>query len=112
LKGLKEECRRVEARAMNETEARAQYEQIRKHRALHLWTDQDGVGRIDARLAPDDFARFCGAIRTEANTVFREARKSGRRESTAAYEADALVALVTGTGVGSPPDGISANGNR
>ncbi|HEY5252613.1 MAG TPA: HNH endonuclease signature motif containing protein, partial [Acidimicrobiales bacterium] len=62
-------------------------------------TDQDGVGRVDARLAPDDFARFCSAIRTEANAVFHEARKSGRREPSAAYEADALVALVTGTNV-------------
>jgi len=59
------------------------------------------AAKMDARLAPDDFARFCGAIRTEANAVFGEARKSGRRESTAAYEADALVALVTETNVSS-----------
>ncbi len=101
LKGLKDECRRVEARALSEKDARARYEQIRKNRALHTWTDHDGVGRVDARLTPDDFARFCDAIRAEADAVFGEARKSGRRESTAAYDADALVALVTGTSVSS-----------
>lgn len=101
LKGLKDECRRVRARAISESDARARYEEIRKNRALHLWTDQDGVGRLDARLAPDDFARVCSTIRTEADAVFAEARKSGRRESSAAYGADALVALLTGTSVGS-----------
>jgi hypothetical protein len=102
LKGLKDECRRVQARATRESDARARYEQIRKSRALHLWTDQDGVGRVDARLAPDDFARLCLSIRSAAKTVFDEARKSGRRESSAAYDADALVALVTGTSVSAP----------
>src|SRR6202044_3079158 len=97
LQGLKDECRRVKARSMSEKDARAKYNEIRKNRALHLWTDRDGVGRIDGRLAPDDFARLCVSIRSEAKGVFDEARKSGRRESSAAYDADALVALVTGT---------------
>jgi len=97
LKGLKEECLRVKARALSEKDARARYEEIRKNRSLHLWTDQEGVGRLEARLAPDDFARVVSAIQTKSDVVFGEARKSGRRESTAAYAADALVALVTGT---------------
>jgi hypothetical protein len=101
LKGLKDECRRVKARAMSETEARARarYEQIRKNRSLHMWTDQDGVGRVDARLTPDDFARLASAVRTQSNAIFNEARQAGHREPTAAYDADALVALVTGTGI-------------
>jgi hypothetical protein len=99
LKGLKEECRRVKARALSETDARAQYEEIRKNRYLRLWTDPDGAGRVEARLAPDDYARLCSAVRTEANAVFAEARKAGRREPVSAYAADALVALVTGTSV-------------
>jgi hypothetical protein len=106
----------VKARATSESDAKARYEEIRKNRALHLWTDQDGVGRMDARLTPDDFARVCGAIRTQANVVFNEARKSGRRESTAAYEADALVALVTGTGLSSPrgatSTGVTSTGGQ
>src|SRR5580658_6819713 len=84
LRGLKEECLRVKARVMSEKDARAKYEEIRKNRSLHLWTDQDGVGRLDARLAPDDFARVFSAIGVEANAVFAEARKAGHRESGAA----------------------------
>ena len=97
LKDLKEQCLRVRARSVTETEARARYEQIRKNRSLELWTDHEGVGRVDARLAPDDFARVAAAVGAEADAVFREARRAGHREPTAAYAADALVALVTGT---------------
>jgi hypothetical protein len=97
LKGLREECLRVKARSVSETEARARHEQIRKNRSVQMWTDHEGVGRLEARLAPDDFARVATAVRAEANAVFHEARRAGHRESTAAYEADALVALVTGT---------------
>jgi len=97
LKGLKDECRRVRARSAGETAARARYEQIRKNRFLLTWTDPDGAGRVEAKLAPDDMARFVSAIRTEADAIYEEARKAGHREATVAYEADALVALVTGT---------------
>jgi Domain of unknown function (DUF222) len=97
IKGLRDECRRVKARETSEADARARYENIRKTRFLKMWTDHDGAGRVEAKLTPDDFARLAGAIRKEATTVFHEARKSGRREPTTAYEADALVALVTGT---------------
>jgi Domain of unknown function (DUF222) len=100
LRGLRDQCRRVKARSMSETDARARYEEIRKNRSLQMWTDQDGVGRIDGRLAPDDFARFCGAIKAKSDLIFGEARKAGHRESGAAYAADALVALVTGGQVG------------
>jgi hypothetical protein len=99
LKGLKDECRRVRARTQSESDARTRYENIRRTRFLRMWTDQEGAGRVEARLTPDDFARFAGAIRHEANAIFGRARKSGRREPTTAYEADALVALATGRSV-------------
>jgi hypothetical protein len=101
LKGLKEECLRVKARAVSEKDARAKYEEIRKNRSLQMWTDQDGVGRLEARLTPDDFARVHAAIQTGADVVFHEARKSGHREASAADAADALVALVSGTSLSS-----------
>jgi hypothetical protein len=99
---------------VTETEARARYEQIRKNRSLELWTDHEGVGRVDARLAPDDFARVAAAVGAEADAVFREARRAGHREPTAAYAADALVALVTGTaasGTGPSPSPSRSRGN-
>jgi len=110
LKGLKEECLRVKARTLSEKDARAKYEEIRRNRSLHLWTDQDGVGRLDGRFAPDDFARVVSAIGAEADVVFGEARTAGHRESSAAYAADALVALVTGTS--SATGAASTNGQR
>jgi hypothetical protein len=105
LKGLKEECRRVQARGITETEARARYEQIRKNRSLQLWTDPDGVGRLEARLTPDDLARVAGAIKIESNAIFNEARKAGHREPTVAYDADALVALITGAATSTATSG-------
>jgi hypothetical protein len=114
LKGLREECRRVRARATSEADARARYEEIRRNRFLRIWTDRDGAGRLEARLTPDDLARVAGAIRRESGTIFNEARRAGLREPTMAYEADALVALVTGTGVtgaGSPAPGRRSRSN-
>jgi hypothetical protein len=99
LKGLKEECARVKARAIGETEARARYEAVRKSRSLVTWTDSDGVGRIEARITPDALGRFVAAIQGEANAIFGEARKSGQEESPKAYAADALMAFVSGTNV-------------
>ncbi len=99
LKGLKDECARVKARGISETEARARYEEIRKNRSLVMWTDTEGVGRIEGRLTPDALGRFVAAIQGEANAIFGEARKSGQHESPRAYAADALMAFVTGTNV-------------
>jgi hypothetical protein len=108
LKGLKDACLRVKARTLSETESRARYEEIRKNRSLVMWTDANGVGRVDARLTPDALGRFASAIQHEANAIFGEARKSGHHEAPAAYAADALVALVTGTGAGTTPSAGSA----
>jgi uncharacterized protein DUF222 len=115
LKGLKEQCRRTKARAMSEANARARYENIRRTRFLRTWTETDGAGRIEARLTPDDYARFLGAIGQETTAIFHEARKSGRREPSMAYGADALVALVTGTsgtGTGGTNDSTSPGPDR
>jgi len=96
MKGLRDECRRVKHHGVCEADARARYETIRRNRYLRSWTELDGAGRLDARLAPDDFARVLASVKAETDALFAEARRAGRRESTAAYEADALVALVTG----------------
>jgi hypothetical protein len=119
LAGLKDECRRVKARSESEKDSRARYEQIRRTRSLRMWIEEDGAGRIEARLAPDDMARFSTAIRRESNAIFAEARKAGHREPTIAYEADALVALVTRTNAtggradsgGPTPTGSSPRGS-
>jgi hypothetical protein len=108
LKGLQEECLRVKAKAGSEDDARDRYERIRKNRSLHMWTDQDGVGRLEAKLPPDDFARVESAIRAGSNVICNEARKAGQREPTVAYDADALVALVTGSSLA--PERVQGRG--
>jgi hypothetical protein len=97
LKGLKDVSLRVKARAQGETDARIRYEQIRKNRSVVLWTDHEGVGRLEARLTPDALGRVAAALSGESRAIFAEARKSGHHEAPAAYAADALVALVTGS---------------
>jgi hypothetical protein len=96
LKGLRDECRRVKHHGRSEDDARARYEAIRRNRFFRSWTELDGAGRLEARLTPDDFARVQAAIKEEANLVFASARRAGTKESSSAYEADALVSLVTG----------------
>ncbi|MGH9017610.1 MAG: hypothetical protein ACRDY1_07670 [Acidimicrobiales bacterium] len=97
LKGLREQCLRVQARRRSETEAETRYREIHRNRSLMMWTDPDGVGRVEARLTPDDLAKVASAIRAESARVFHRARRAGHREPSVAYDADAFVALVTGT---------------
>ena len=93
LSGLKETCRKVRAAS---TDQEAAYRRIHRNRSLRHWSDPDGTFRLDARLTPDAGARLITAVEEEANRFFEEARKEDRFESNAAYQADALVALVTG----------------
>ena len=94
FKGLRDECRHTSVRAGADDEAAAR--RLHESRALHTWTDRDGMYRIDARLAPDDGARVEAALRAKTDEIFHAARREGRHEPLAAYRADALVALING----------------
>jgi len=94
FKGLRDECRAASVRAGDDDAAAAR--RLHESRALHSWTDRDGMYRLDARLAPDDGARVEAALRAKTDEIFRHARREGRHEPLAAYRADALVALVNG----------------
>jgi hypothetical protein len=96
MRDLRRHADRIRAAARSEEDAKARYERIRSGRSLRWWTDFDGFFRLDARLTPDIGARLVAEIEPEAKRVFREARCEGRRESFAAYVADALVNLVAG----------------
>jgi hypothetical protein len=98
---LRERCRRIRARAADEAEA---YERIRRGRYLRHWTDSEGAFRLEARLTIDDGARVLAGLKPYRERAFTDARRAGRRESTEAYAADALVALATGarSGRGEP----------
>lgn len=92
---LQEECRRV--RAASVTDAVEANEQIRR-RFLRTWTETDGAVRLDARLTPDAGAEVIATIEARRARIFDEARRAGRRESSQAYAADALVELARESG--------------
>jgi hypothetical protein len=93
MKGLRDRCRQARARAQEDDAAWARDLHVR--RRAHEWTDADGTYRFEARLAPDAGARFSSALNAHTDRIFRDARRAGRRETRAAYMADALVALAT-----------------
>ncbi|TML63038.1 MAG: DUF222 domain-containing protein [Actinobacteria bacterium] len=95
LGALRDECRRVVAAAA--TDEVEWQERIRRRRYLHSWCDEEGAVCFRARYAPDDGAKLLALVEARQNVVFREARRAGRREPYAAYAADALLELVTGT---------------
>jgi hypothetical protein len=101
LKGLRAKCAQVRAASGTAQRENERYRAIHAARYLRHYNDADGAFRLDARLTPDAGAKVMSAIDAEARVIFEEARKAGTRESSAAYAADALVALATGCARGS-----------
>jgi hypothetical protein len=94
LKGLQYRARLVRAAASDESERAAA---LRKGRCMRHWMDPEGAFHLHARLTPDDGAGVLALVRSRANFVADEAKQAGLPpEPQAAYEADALVALVRG----------------
>jgi uncharacterized protein DUF222 len=89
---LKERCSRVKATAARDE--RAAYDRIHVRRYLRHWTDAEGAFRLEARLTADAGARVLAGLEPHKERIFHQARKEGRRESSEAYAADALVALA------------------
>lgn len=65
-----------------------------RDRRLRWWTDEDGMGNVAARLAPDVFALFLAALQPFADAAFKRAHKEGRHESSEAYAADGLADMA------------------
>jgi hypothetical protein len=106
LRRLQDECRRLASASRSPEADRSRLEALRRGRYLKTWTDPDGAGRLNGRLAPDDYARFLASLKPFENRVFESARKAGKREGFAAYAADALTAMATAAGTaGSATEG-------
>lgn len=94
LKGLQYRARLVRAAGIDES---ARAAALRQGRCLRHFLDPEGAFHLHACLTPDNGASMLAMIRTRANFVADEAKQAGLPpESQAAYEADALVALVSG----------------
>lgn len=92
-------------------EGRSEADEARRSAALHAarrcrtWTDPEGAFRLDAALPPEQGASLAAHLVAETNRHFEAARRSGEEAPREAYAADALVALVTGTGYLGPKAG-------
>ncbi len=93
---LQDRCLRAKAKARSGEDTAAHYERIRKSRYLRHYTDGDGALRLEGLFTPDAGAKLIAALKPTRTAIFDEARAHGVRERPEAYEADALVALLTG----------------
>ncbi len=117
---LADRCLRAKAKARSTEDALAAYERIRDSRYLRHYTDSDGAFRLEGLFTPDAGAKVLAALRPARTALFDEARRLGIRERPDAYDADALVALLTGERrpsgpgrgqAGSGPDGSGPDGS-
>jgi hypothetical protein len=92
VKGLKDRCREVRAKA--EPDDLAWARRLHTSRYLRRWTAHDGARCGEYRLVPETGARVDSAIDAHLDRIFRDASSAGRRESRDAYAADALVAVA------------------
>jgi len=106
LNVLRLRCRRVRAAGIDQSQA---YEQIRRARYLHNWTDEEGAVRFDARLTPDEGARLVAGVKAETRRLAADARRAGCEEPARALAADALVGLACRRGPESGQD-VSSSG--
>lgn len=95
LKGLQNRARAVRAAAAFDEAQRVA--NVHKTRFLRHWLDPEGAFHLHARITPDAGAQVMAAVRSRAAFVADEAmRAKVEGESREAYDADALVALVSG----------------
>ena len=103
LRTVQEKSARARARAHSKEDEDQRDRRQRKHRSCRTWTDDgDGMFQLHARLTPKDGARLRSALERATDKVFHRARRSGVEESRDAYQADALVELVTSGAIVDP----------
>lgn len=93
-KGLKDACRQAIANARSAEDEAARHRRLHDGRYCRLWVDDDGAGRVEARLTPEALATIQACLDPFARAEFDLARAQGRRERHEAYLADALVAMA------------------
>jgi hypothetical protein len=99
---LRERCLKATAEGRSAEDAERHRRALHARRRCRTFTDTDGAFRIDALFAPEAGARLKAALEAQADRFFDQARRQGRVETPDAYRADALLALVTGSGILTP----------
>ncbi len=93
---VKDDCLRVKAQGRTAEEAARHDEALHKARRCRTYVDRDGAFHLEALLHPVVGAKLLSVLDKKTDRIFQKARAQGRSESTDAYRADALVALLTG----------------
>ena len=96
--GLKRTCTREKAATRSAEDQAKRHERIHRERFHRSWTDAEGAYCYEGKTTTAIGARIDAAIAAEAELVFKAAYAEGRRESSAAYRADAFVNLICGGG--------------
>jgi hypothetical protein len=92
LRGLQEECRRVEAAAIVDEDGR--YRRVHRSRHVRDWVDRHGVGHLSLRTTPDELARLVAEMDNRRDEMVSDAIRGGWFENLEAHRADALVDLA------------------
>jgi hypothetical protein len=92
LRGLQEECRRVEAAAAVDEDDR--YRQVHRRRRIRGWVDRHNVGRLSATMTPDELARVMHEIDRRCGDIAEGAIRGRWFESWDAHRVDALVEMA------------------
>jgi hypothetical protein len=79
LKGLREECRRVEAAAIVDEDDR--YRRVHRRRHIRSWVDKHGFGRMSVWVTPDELARLIGTVDERCDEMVIDAIRGGWFES-------------------------------
>ncbi len=96
---LKDRCLKARQDGRSAEQAERAAEAIHQARRLRTWTDQEGAFRLDGLFTPEAGARLLASLGPVTDRFFHQARRDDNHEPSEAYAADALVALVTGTGI-------------
>jgi hypothetical protein len=92
FRDLREECRRVEAAAAVDEDDR--YRQVHGRRRIRAWVDRHNVGRLSARMTPDELARVMTEIDRRCGVIAESAIRGRWFESWEAHRVDALVEMA------------------
>ncbi len=96
---LKDRCLKARQDGRSAEQAERAAEAIHQARRLRTWTDQEGAFRLDGLFTPEAGARLLASLGPVTDRFFHQARRDDNHQPSEAYAADALVALVTGTGI-------------
>lgn len=92
LRGLQEECRRVEAAAVIDEDDR--YRRAHRSRKIRAWVDRHNVARLSATMTPDELARVMNEIDRRCGDIVEGAIRGRWFESWEAHRVDALVEMT------------------